>query len=230
MARRGGGARGRRLPFAIPFEEWEAIIEAGGEDRDQALLGLRDQAICALLFFSMLRRFEVAALWVGDVAEWKRIDPEDRESPFAWILTGFAHVRHGKGDKERWASIGDPALDLIEAYLDVRPDQAGGGRHEAQHPLFVSRKRNGAGTYEMTGKGIGDVFKAAGGRAGYERRLRAHIARHSGITRRVEMMEETRETLLDIAEDTGHESLDTLRIYAHLAKDRRRARARKAFE
>ena len=228
--KRGNGARGRRLPFAIPREEWDGIIEAAGSDRSQPLLGLRDEAICAVLFFSMLRRFEVAALAISDVAEWKRVDTSDPQSPHTWLLTGFAHVRHGKGDKERWASLPDAALDLIEAYLDVRPDQNSGGKAEADQPLFISRKSNSAGTYEMTGKGIGDVYKAAGGRAGYGERLHAHLARHSGITRRVEMMEESGETLLDIAEDSGHESLDTLKKYYHLAKERRREKARKAMQ
>lgn len=199
--------RDRRLPKVLRRPEWDPVVEAAGTDRRQPLLALRDQAICALFLQSGIRVGELVALELSDVAEW--------EAEEGWALTGTAHVRHGKGDKERWAAVGPEALDLLDAYLDVRPGGEEEGRVDG--PLFVSRNVNGPRGGRLTTKAIRDLVKDAGERAGHARSLHPHTFRHSHLTR----LAEKGHNLFAIADQAGHASLDTTRLYIRVAVEQR---------
>lgn len=210
MGRRGNSERGRRLFEVIPRDEWEQIVEAAGIDRSQPLLAVRDEAILAVLFGSGLRSFELTALLVEDVADWRR--------DVGWVFSGVANVRHGKGDKQRLAPIADFALDMLEAYLDVR--ELSEKRHGTQ-PLFLSRKGGPLSTRQ-----IRRLVKAAGGRAGLGAKLHPHAARHANATAQVRKAAREGKSLYEVAENLGHASLDTLKIYTHLDVESRRETVR----
>lgn len=195
--RRGSGGRGRRLPHVLWRDQWDGLIKAAGKERLQKLLAARDEAIVALGLFSGLRAGEIVALNVEDLD----------------LKRGMAHVRHGKGDKERWAAVGRAALKKIEAYLDMLPDP------QPEDPLFRSRKGGG----RLCGTTAWRVVNAASQRAGHGDKVHTHTLRHSHGTR----MREVGADLFAIAEQLGHEDLDTTRIYMHLAATERQKLADK---
>jgi integrase len=184
---------GRRLPKAIPREVWDSIIDAAAQGRGQEILAPRDQAIIAVFLFSGVRCFELVALDLPDL-DWER---------------GRIHVRHGKGDKERWAALGGLAFDFLEAYLDVRPDCVviEGAPPERHQPVFVSRKRgrlSTSGVRRLTAR-IEALLEGKG--------IHPHAFRHSHITEVVRVAEEKGKSIFEVAEQAGHRKLDTTRGY-----------------
>lgn len=194
--------RDRRLPKVLRRREWDPVVEAAGEDRRQPLLALRDQAICALFLQSGIRVGELVALDLSDVAEWSADE--------GWTLTGVANVRHGKGDKQRFAAVGPEALDLLDAYLDVRPGAEEAGRVDG--PVFISRNTEGRRAGRLTTNAVWRAVHNTGGRCGHGD-LHPHTFRHSHLTR----LAEKGHNLFAIADQAGHASLDTTRIYTHLS-------------
>lgn len=196
MARRGGGSRGRRLPKAVDRELWDQLIEHAAIDRREPLLGLRDEAILALFFFSGLRCAELVGLDVRDTD----------------LQRGRVNVRHGKGDKERTPAVSALALDLIEAYLDVRPDPKAG---TVGNPLFISRKGGRLSTSgvrrlvdrveQSLPAEIRDRLPAKG--------LHPHAFRHSHITQIVRQASAKGKNIFEVAEQAGHADLRTTRLY-----------------
>jgi integrase len=114
--RKRGSAKGRRLPKALPRQDWQRIIDTAGEIAPA--LALRNRALVATLFGAGLRCAELCALRISDV-DWDK---------------GRLWVRHGKGDKERVPACAGWALELLEAYLDTRAEL------DDAAPLFLSRK------------------------------------------------------------------------------------------
>lgn len=196
MARRGGGSRGRRLPKAVDRELWDEIIEHAAIDRREPLLGLRDEAILALFFFSGLRCAELCGLDVADV---------DLEKCRAL-------VRHGKGDKERAPAVGAFAMDLVEAYLDVRPEPKPG---TVGNPLFISRKGGRLSTsgvrrlVDRVEQALPAEIRAKLPAKG----LHPHAFRHSHITQIVRQASLKNKNIFEVAEQAGHADLRTTRLY-----------------
>jgi len=208
---RRSSERGRRLPLVLRREQFEELVAAGARDRGAAVIATRDAAILAVLLFAGIRNAELVALDLPDVAEH---DPQ-----YGWTPTGIVHVRRGKGDKERHSPLADAGLRPLEAWLDVRPECV---LLDGSEPVFVSRKGG-----RLTTKALRDLVKAAGLRAGHGGRLHPHALRHANATAQVEhVLEQPGGSLADVADNLGHASLDTLRIYTHLALDRRRRRVR----
>ena len=202
---RRGKERGRRLPEILARSEWEKVAAAAGQDRREEALGRRDAAILGLFLWSGIRSGELAGLRRCDV---------DTENGVARVI--------GKGDKERLAPIGDQALQLLEAYLDERPDDpAQRGREydpeKDRRALFISRKGGHLDTRQVR-----RLVKAAGGRAGLGEQLHPHLLRHTNATAQVRKAAAERRPLYEVAENLGHASLDTLKIYTHLDIDSRR--------
>lgn len=186
------GARPRRLPKVLRRHEWEPVIDAAGVGRDQPLLALRDPALIAFLLHSGVRRDELRRARLSDLD----------------IERGTLHVLHGKGDKERWVAVGPPGLYRLECYLDVRLQD-----EKEDGPIFVSRKGGGM----ISGSQIAVIVKDAGRKAGHGESLHPHTCRHSHATRLVEIGWD----LFRIADQMGHEDLETTRLYTHIALDER---------
>lgn len=196
MARRHGGARGRRLPKALPRKLWDEILAAAARDRRYDGQAERDQAIIGVALFAGLRCFEIVALDLPDV-------DFDR---------GTVHVRHGKGDKERVPAISGAGLELLEAYLDVRPEC----KIVDVEPLFVSRKGGRMHTSAVR-RLVGRIEELLEGKG-----IHPHAFRHSHITEVARAAGRNGKTIFDVAEQAGHSDLDTTRLYyAALAEDRK---------
>lgn len=217
MAGRGGRKRGavrkRRLPAVLVLDDWGQAVEAAASERRYTDLSARDAAIVAVILNGGLRRAEVCSLCVRDAAEWS--EEAGWKPKELWRVIG-------KGDKERAVAMGPPGLSETEAYLDVRPDLRPGpertsGKLEAPFPLFVSR--NGG---RLDGSSIYRLWRRALEEIGRPDLRNPHSGRHSHATGcRADGWD-----LDEIADQLGHESLDTTRIYTQVAAAARLKRAR----
>ena len=101
----------------LDMEQVKSLLEVRGDD----VYAVRDKAILQLFYSSGIRLRELIDLDIDDVAL-------DREAP-------FVHIRFGKGRKERFADIGNNAVNSIQSWLAVRYRLA----NVCEDALFVSR-------------------------------------------------------------------------------------------
>ena len=161
-----------------------------GHRKLDAAIALRDKAILELLYACGLRVSEVVNAKLEDL----KLD------------LGYVLVR-GKGDKERVAPIGAPALKRLEQYLrEARPVIAAS---KSSPLLFI---RNGARS--LTRQRVWQMVQAAAVTSG--RKASPHMLRHSCATHMVENGADLRtvQTIL------GHADISTTQVYTHLALDR----------
>jgi integrase/recombinase XerD len=180
------------LPKSLAQTEVEATLASPqpGKSKFQAAIAVRDRAMLELLYACGLRVSEVVNAKLQDL----KVD------------MGYLLVR-GKGDKERVAPIGAPALKRLEEYLrNARPVIAAG---KSSPLLFI---RNGAKT--LTRQRVWQMVRAASQTSG--RTASPHMLRHSCATHMVENGADLRtvQTIL------GHADISTTQVYTHLALDR----------
>ena len=174
---------GRYLPEVLSVQEVEAILDSVPLG---TAVGMRDRAILEILYGCGLRVSEACGLLVSHV---------DFDKGFLRVV--------GKGDKERLVPVGEPALDALSAWLDLRPAPAPGCEDFA----FLNR----------FGKPLSrvSVFKMVKERAmlaGVRKDISPHTFRHSFATHLVENGADLRV----VQEMLGHESVLTTEIYTHI--------------
>ena len=181
------------LPKSLAKSEVEAALaspRALGNRKLDAAIALRDKAMLELLYACGLRVSEIVNAKLEDL----KLD------------MGYVLVR-GKGDKERVAPIGAPALRRVEEYLrEARPVIIAG---KSSPLLFV---RNGA--KGLTRQRVWQMVRAAGLTLGSK--ASPHMLRHSCATHMVENGADLR-TVQTIP---GHSDISTTQGYTHLALDR----------
>ena len=161
-----------------------------------ALLGVlrtgRDRAIVLGMLLGGLRRCEVLGLRLRDV------NPGEQR----------LFVASGKGGRERVVSISGRFFEALGAYLQFeRPPDA------ATDACFVVLKGPRRGL-PLSAAGLDEVIDGARGRAGLAR-LTCHMLRHTCLTR----LREQGMSLEALQAQAGHASIDSTRIYLHLAND-----------
>lgn len=176
---------GRKLPEVLSVEEIDAMIEAADMSKFE---GVRNRAIMETLYGCGLRVSELVNLEIS------RIYPQEQ---YVIVL--------GKGDKERLVPIAQPAIDAINAYLELRGDIKIKPREE--NILFVSR-RGGRLTRMMIYYIVTGLAEAAG----VTKEISPHTLRHSFATHLLE----GGANLRAIQQMLGHESISTTEIYLHL--------------
>jgi integrase/recombinase XerC len=154
----------------------------GRLDQPSTIWSRRDEAILVLLLNTGLRLSEVEALDLSDVEIKER--------------SGRVHVRQGKGRKTRKVPLNVDARTALQAWLDVRPD-------EATAALFLSQKGG-----RLSSRAIARVIKKIVARADLED-ISPHTLRHSFAKNLVD----ADVGLEKVATLLGHESLETTRIY-----------------
>ncbi len=190
---------GRRPPLPAPLERelWEWILESAAVERREPLLGLRDEAICALFLFSGLRSGELIAL-----------DLEDVELRHCRL-----RVRRPNGETRRPA-VSAAAVACLEAYLEFRPAPRAG----AGNPLFISRK-GGRMDASAVRRLVYRVERALP-QAIRERLppggLHPRLLRHSHVAQIVRQSARTGKSLEAVAEQADHRDLRTTRRYYRL--------------
>ena len=117
------------------------------------------------------------------------------------------HVRHGKGNKDRYVPLPQPTLTLLRQYWLTH-----------RHPvlIFPSEGREhlalSQATEPMHKSSVQDAFRAALKQSGIHKRASVHTLRHSWATHLLE----AGVNLRLIQEYLGHNSPTTTSIYTHL--------------
>jgi site-specific recombinase XerD len=168
-----------------------------------ALRTHRDRAMVAAMVLGGLRRCEVLGLRMEDV----RV-PERR-----------VFIADGKGGHQRLVPVSARFFAEVAAYLDTeRPTDAG-----TDH-VFVVLKGPRRGQ-PLSAKGLDEVLSGARRRAGLSHAT-CHELRHTCLTR----LREAGMPLEAVQAQAGHASIESTRIYLHLADDWLASQYRKAAE
>ncbi len=171
-----------RQPHFLPVEEMNRLLE-GVE------LPLRDRAMLETLYSSGIRVSSLVGLDVGDY------DPRG----------GTLRIL-GKGAKQQEVPLGEPAMQVLDAYLDER------GQPGIKEPLFIN-PRGG----RLTTRTVQRLAKRLGLQLGIGR-VTPHMLRHSFATHLLDAGADLRA----IQELLGHESLKTTQKYTHVTLQRLR--------
>ncbi len=156
------------------------------------IAGLRDRAILELLFSSGLRVSELVAL------DKDHINLKRRE-----------FMVRGKGQKDRPIFISPPAAEWIQAYLDMRKDNA--------QPLFArygGRKTvDTSGNYHrLTARSVQRLVANHALMAGITKHVSPHTLRHSFATDLLMNGADLR----SVQAMLGHSNISTTQIYTHV--------------
>jgi integrase len=168
-----------------------------------ALRTHRDQAMVAAMVLGGLRRCEVLGLRLGDLHAAER----------------RVFIAEGKGGRQRLIPVSGRFFAAVAAYLDAeRPPGARTDR------VFVVLKGPRRGL-PLSAKGMDEILVAARRRAGLAHAT-CHELRHTCLTR----LREAGMALEAVQAQAGHASIESTRIYLHLADDWLAAQYRKAAE
>lgn len=168
-----------------------------------ALRTHRDRAMVAAMVLGGLRRCEVLGLRLADLR----------------VAERRLFIAEGKGGRQRIVPISGRFFAEVAAYLD--------GERPAGTPtdqLFVVMKgpHRGQG---LTPRGLDQIITAARQRAGLDHGT-CHELRHTCLTR----LREAGMPLEAVQSQAGHASIESTRIYLHLADDWLASQYRKAAE
>jgi integrase/recombinase XerD len=168
-----------------------------------ALRTYRDTAMVAAMVLGGLRRCEVLGLRLGDLR----------------IAERRVFVAEGKGGHQRLIPVSARFFAAVGAYLDTeRPAGTGTDR------LFVVLKGPRRGR-PLSPAGVDEVLDGARRRAGLAQAT-CHQLRHTCLTR----LREAGMALEAVQAQAGHASIESTRIYLHLADDWLAAQYRRAAE
>ena len=174
---------GRYLPEVLSVDEVMSILESVPLNTPT---GVRDRAILEVLYGCGLRVSEACGFMLSCV---------DSERGFVRIV--------GKGDKERLVPIGQPALEALSNWLDVRPDPYPGYEDYA----FLNRFGK-----SLSRVSVFNMVKRRAMEAGVSKSISPHTFRHTFATHLVENGADLR----IVQEMLGHESVLTTEIYTHI--------------
>jgi len=188
---RGRGRRG--VPLIRTPRTLPRVVDPADIDLlMQACRTLRDRAMFEAMVLGGLRRCEVLALRLQD------LDGARRQ----------VFIVEGKGGHQRLIPMSKRFFVTVSDYLRIeRPDTATTDR------VFVVLKGQRRGQ-PLSAEGLKQVFSSARGRAGLPK-ITFHQLRHTCFTR----LREAGMELEAIQAQAGHRSLDTTRLYVHLANE-----------
>ncbi len=177
----------RRLPRVLSVEEIQRLLSIPDLSTPQ---GMRDRAILETLYASGVRVSELVGLDVDD------------------LNLGQGELRViGKGDKERIALLGRPAVSALRRYLaEGRPLL----RRERRltRALFLNRLGG-----RLSVRSVSEMVRKAGKAAGLSQRVTPHLLRHTFATHLLDGGADLRA----VQELLGHASLATTQVYTHIS-------------
>ena len=202
--RQGGSVRSRTAPLVRVPRTLPRILSPG--EADQLLAALRtdrDRAMVLGMLLAGLRRCEVLGLRFADVQ----------------IADRRLVITEGKGGHHRVVPAANRFFGALGDYLhEERPAAADTDR------LFVVLKGPRRGL-PLSAEGLDEILAGARKRAGLEHAT-CHELRHTCLTR----LREAGMALEAVQAQAGHASIESTRIYLHLADDWLAAQYRKAAE
>jgi site-specific recombinase XerD len=178
-----------RLPRKLP------VVLSGAEARRMLVAaetaspgGLKYRSALSIAYGAGLRASEVVRLKPGDIDSERRV----------------IRVEQGKGQKDRYALLPDPLLELLRLHW-----RSLGPREKLGGWLFAGQKPHN----HLTTRQLGRACKAAALAAGIDKRVSLHTLRHSFATHLLEQGTDVRviQALL------GHKKLETTARYVQVA-------------
>jgi integrase/recombinase XerD len=194
----------RRVPLIRTPCTLPRVIDPGEADALLAALRThRDRAMVQAMLLGGLRRCEVLGLRLADVR------PGEKR----------LFIADGKGGHERIVPVSPRFFTTLAGYLELeRPETASTDR------VFVVLKGQRRGL-PLSAAGLDEIVAGARRRAGIEH-LTCHQLRHTCFTR----LREAGMALEAIQAQAGHRSIESTRIYLHLANDWLAGEYRRAVE
>jgi site-specific recombinase XerD len=191
--RQGGTMRSRMAPLVRVPRTLPRVLSPEEADRlVGALRRHRDRAMVLGMLLAGLRRCEVLGLRFADVQ----------------VADRRLAVVAGKGGHHRVVPAANRFFDELGAYLHhERPGGAGTDR------VFVVLKGPRRGL-PLSAEGLDEILAGARRRAGLEHAT-CHQLRHTCLTR----LRETGMALEAVQAQAGHASIESTRVYLHLAND-----------
>jgi integrase/recombinase XerC len=183
----------KKLPKHLSIEEAIKFVEAPNLETD---LGKRDRAMLELMYATGVRVAELTKLNLG------HIDFKNR----------LIRVT-GKRRKERIVPFGEPALDALKVYLDVREGFLDAAPVSEREPeaLFLNYQGTRI-TTRSVGRMVEKYIRICAGR--YD--ISPHALRHSFATHLLDSGADLR----DIQELLGHARLSTTQVYTHVSMEK----------
>jgi integrase len=202
--RRGGRRAVRGVPLIRTPRTLPRVVDPIDVDAfTGALRKQRDRAMVDAMLLGGLRRCEVLGLRFEDINAGER----------------RVFIAEGKGGHQRIVPISSRFFTALAAYLaDERPDPSATDR------VFVVLKGPRRGQ-PLSAAGLDEIVAGARRRAGIEH-LTCHQLRHTCFTR----LREAGMALEAIQAQAGHRSIESTRIYLHLANDWLAGEYRRATE
>jgi integrase/recombinase XerD len=186
-----GGGRGVPL-LRAPRTLPRVLSPAEVDALVAALRTRRDRAMIEAMLLGGLRRCEVLGLRLSDVK------PGERR----------VFIAHGKGGQQRMVPISGRFFATVGGYLDHERAPT-----SPTDRLFVVLKGPNCGQ-PLSAAGVDTIVRAARARAGLSH-LTCHQLRHTCLTR----LREAGMALEAVQAQAGHASIESTRIYLHLAND-----------
>lgn len=200
--RRERSRPGQGVPLVRAVRRLPRILTPAEVDALMAALRTRrDRAMVAAMVLGGLRRCEVLGLRLEDLR----------------VAERRVFVAEGKGGRQRLIPVSGRFFAAVAAYLDAE-------RPPGSDRVFVVLKGPHRGQ-PLTAKGVEVVLSAARRRAGLDHAT-CHELRHTCLTR----LREAGMALEAVQAQAGHASIESTRIYLHLADDWLAAQYRKAAE
>lgn len=185
----------RPLPKVMTEDEAELLLNARVKHRRHAeLLTSRTRAMMEVIYGAGLRRFEACGLDLLDVD----------------LRNMKVRVRHGKGDKERYSFLTEPAAEAVRAYLEVRPKYVTASSGAA---MFITIKGD-----RITPRQLWSEFarlRKAAKEDGLTKDIVLHTLRHSFATHLYRRSRNIRA----VQKLLGHSSINTTERYTHIEDD-----------
>lgn len=189
----------KHLPRVPSIEQMNRVVDS--VDAAAASWPARDRAILELLYGCGLRNAELVGLDLDDI-HW----------------ANEAILVRGKGQKQRYAPLGDAAAEALRAYLAERSARlaAAGGPAVSTPALFLNLRLRGlgepGGQARLTTRSVGRIVKRIAIQRGLPADVHPHTLRHAFGTH---LLEEGAD-LRAIQELLGHERLSTTQRYTQL--------------
>ena len=182
--------KNRHLPEFLFENEVNALIDFEPGD----FWELRDKLFFELLYSTGCRIAELVSINIGSI---------DQKKHSILVL--------GKGGKERYVFLGEPALDVLREYLAKRPEHIDEKDSDAARALLLNRHGR-----RITVRGVSFILKKYLLQSSVMKCVSPHTFRHTFATQLLDHGADIR----IVQELLGHANLSTTQIYTHLGINR----------